>query len=210
MTSNPHPAVAQYLGRLERSLGDLPVAQRREIVAEIEEHVTAALAEIGPEPSEASVRNMLERLGEPAAVAAEARERFGARAKKARWTDPVAIFLLLFGGFLFVVGWVAGLVLLWTSDAWDLRDKLIGTLVVPGGLATAGAASIMSIGDGGCDTPVPVGGAISPPSCPASRPDVWSVILLGVLVIAPIVTAIYLSRRLQRARATNLAELATA
>ena len=31
--------------------------------------------------------------------------------------------------------WVVGVVLLWRSRAWTLRDKLIGTLVVPGGLA---------------------------------------------------------------------------
>jgi hypothetical protein len=34
-----------------------------------------------------------------------------------------------------VVGWVIGVVLLWLSPTWTAREKLIGTFVVPGGLA---------------------------------------------------------------------------
>jgi hypothetical protein len=49
--------------------------------------------------------------------------------------ETAAIALLLVGGFLWGVGWLAGAVLLCLSDAWSLRDKLVGTLVVPGGLA---------------------------------------------------------------------------
>lgn len=33
--------------------------------------------------------------------------------------------------------WVAGVVLLWRSRAWSTRDKLVGTLLVPGGVAFA-------------------------------------------------------------------------
>ena len=46
-----------------------------------------------------------------------------------------AIFLLLFGGFALGIGWVVGLVLLWSSRAWSTLDKLVGTFVLPGGLA---------------------------------------------------------------------------
>jgi hypothetical protein len=49
--------------------------------------------------------------------------------------ETAAIVLLLLGGFLWGVGWLAGVVLLWLSDAWSPRDKLLGTLVVPCGLA---------------------------------------------------------------------------
>lgn len=49
----------------------------------------------------------------------------------------LTIGLLLFGGLAVpVVGWVAGSVLLWTSAEWRRRDKIIGTLVVPGGLGS--------------------------------------------------------------------------
>jgi hypothetical protein len=52
--------------------------------------------------------------------------------------DPreiVAIVLLLIGGVVIpVLGWAVGVVLLWLSPRWGLRDKLLGTLVWPGGL----------------------------------------------------------------------------
>jgi hypothetical protein len=47
------------------------------------------------------------------------------------WT----IGLLSFGGFLGILGWVIGVYLLWTSSSWTRREKVIGTFVLPGGLA---------------------------------------------------------------------------
>jgi hypothetical protein len=41
------------------------------------------------------------------------------------------IILLLIGGFIFYVGWFVGLVLLWSSRAWSIKDKWIGTLLLP-------------------------------------------------------------------------------
>jgi hypothetical protein len=38
------------------------------------------------------------------------------------------------GGILLGVGWIVGVVLLWTSTVWNRRDKLAGTLLLPGGL----------------------------------------------------------------------------
>lgn len=50
------------------------------------------------------------------------------------WT---ALLLLPFGGLLIpLVGWLVGVVLLWRSRVWTRLDKLIGTLVVPGGYGT--------------------------------------------------------------------------
>lgn len=46
------------------------------------------------------------------------------------------MILLPLGSFAFGVGWLVGLILLWSSRMWTIRDKLIGTLIVPGGLAT--------------------------------------------------------------------------
>jgi predicted permease len=45
-----------------------------------------------------------------------------------------ALLLLTIGSFVIpVIGWAAGIVLLWTSEAWNRRDKIIGTLLTPGG-----------------------------------------------------------------------------
>jgi hypothetical protein len=50
---------------------------------------------------------------------------------------------------VFLVGWLVGVVLLWSSTVWTLRDKLIGTLVIPGGLATALIVIELSLIGGG-------------------------------------------------------------
>jgi hypothetical protein len=137
MMTGSERAVGEYLDRLERSLRRLPPRQRRAILEEVGEHLDDALAEPGPDPAEAAVRTALDRLGDPDDIAREARARFGMGSGVPSWTDALAIVLLLLGGFLWVSGWIAGVVLLWMSDVWSTRDKLVGTLVVPGGLLPA-------------------------------------------------------------------------
>ena len=51
------------------------------------------------------------------------------------WHENLAIVLLVVGGAFWGFGWFAGVVLLWLSEVWTVRDKLIGTFVVPGGLS---------------------------------------------------------------------------
>jgi hypothetical protein len=133
-TDTLHPLAADYLESLRRAGRDLPAGRRRELLAEIEGHLSE---EIEPGASDAQALTVLDRLGEPEAIIAaemprpeEAPERRGV----AEWA---AIILLPFGGFIFGVGWLVGLILLWSSRAWTTRDKWIGTLVIPGGLATA-------------------------------------------------------------------------
>src|SRR4051812_43298894 len=125
-----------YLDRLHRSLRDVPAAQREGIISEIVTHIDEAL-DAEPDDSEASLRNVLDRVGDPEEIASEARERLGIRTPRTSWLDSLAIVLLLLGGFLWGIGWIAGVVLLWLSDVWTTRQKIIGTLVIPGGLATA-------------------------------------------------------------------------
>jgi uncharacterized membrane protein len=59
-----HREVGEYLRRLRRSMGDVPAERREEILAEIEEHI-AELLEENPAETEADVRNVLERVGNP-------------------------------------------------------------------------------------------------------------------------------------------------
>src|SRR5687767_11415213 len=127
--------VANYLKRLEKELSDLPRARRRELVEEISEHIDEARSGLEAQ-SEAEMRTLLDRLGDPADIAAEARERFGVQPKKSGAVEVGALILLPIGGVIVpVLGWVVGVVLLWVSDVWSKREKLIGTFAVPGGLA---------------------------------------------------------------------------
>ena len=104
-TDTLHPLAADYLERLRRAGRGLPPGRRRELLAEIEGHLSEA---IEPGASDAEALTVLDRLGEPEAIIAaempppdELQDRRGTR----EWT---AIILLLFGGFIFVVGWFAG------------------------------------------------------------------------------------------------------
>lgn len=50
-----------------------------------------------------------------------------------RW-DAWAPWLIIFGPVASGLGWVAGVLILWTSPTWGRRDQLIATLVPPAGL----------------------------------------------------------------------------
>lgn len=199
MNGTKLPEAERYLKDLERELADLPGSRRREIVGDIREHIEEAAAERG---EEAQIRTILEELGDPETIAAEARERFGITRTKATAAEGFAIVLLLVGAVVIPgVGWIIGAVLLWTSRVWTLRHKLIGTFLVPGGLALAFYFGIFATGgSSGCSTPlrkgqVPTGQRGVVCESEVIGPDVWWTILLVFLVVAPIVTAIYLGRR---------------
>ena len=199
MTTSSERVMDDYLGRLEHSLSDVPAAQRKVIIAEIVTHIDEALAE-EPDDSEASVRNVLDRVGDPEEIASEAREDLDIRRPKTSVLDPLALVLLLIGGFLYLVGWIAGVVFLWLSDVWSTRQKIIGTLFVPGGLVAPlllflGSATylLLDFGVGGEATTVCEGGA-------SLLSQFLLVGLLIFLVVAPIATSIYLGRVLVRAR----------
>ena len=102
MTTTQNPIVGSYLRRLDAALSSLPDDERRQIRDGIEEHVAAALAELDS-PTEAEIRGVLARLGDPETIAAEAHERvetksaaFGLLTKALLWIGAiVGVFDLL-------------------------------------------------------------------------------------------------------------------
>jgi uncharacterized membrane protein len=199
--------VDDYLKQLDSELADVPRLRRKEIVEEISEHIAEARA-ASPSQGEAEIRTLLDRLGDPAEIASEAKERFGVQPRKSRALEIATLLLLLVGGVVLpVIGWLIGVVLLWVSDAWDSRDKLIGTLVVPGGLLLP--LALLTIGTsagGGCSTPVPAAGAREAAACidGSGGINVLSLIAVTVLLLAPLATTAYLARRMRRPTATAL------
>ena len=147
MNTTENRAVKSYLRRLDTALHDLPAARRREIVAEIETHIAEELTQLPAEPTDAQVMDLLDRVGEPEAIAAESREASGSDRPKAGALETATLVLLLIGGLILpIIGWIVGAVLLWISNVWTTRDKLIGTLIVPGGLALPFALGFLSSG----------------------------------------------------------------
>lgn len=148
MTERPDARVRAYLDELDRQLRGLPRERRREIVRDIAAHIDAELALAGRSagvgvslakpsgPGADLIGDVLDRLGPPAEIAQAARAESPAVRARIAGRDIAAIVLLLLGGFAFAIGWVVGVVLLWTSPAWRVRDKIVATLLVPGGLVT--------------------------------------------------------------------------
>ena len=110
MKATAEHLVDDYLKRLNRELAGVPRARRRELVQEIAGHIAEARGDLEKQ-SEAEIRTLLDRIGEPADVAAEARERFGARPRRSGW-DVVALITVITAitlVALFVVAVVLGL-----------------------------------------------------------------------------------------------------
>ncbi|MFF0479313.1 HAAS signaling domain-containing protein [Streptomyces sp. NPDC004284] len=141
MTGTEHPLVTDYLATIEREASFLPAGRREELLADLREHLAVA---VGDEEDPKAVRTALERLGSPAAIVAAARaeepEAPAAattavpKAQQNRTRTVVTAVLLGMTGFAglagslpAVVALIVGLVLLWTSDAWDRGTKVLAT-----------------------------------------------------------------------------------
>jgi hypothetical protein len=145
---------AEYLKELDQALAGLPRSRRREVLDEVVARGDFA--------------------GDPAEIAAAARARYGVGPDPSSWREVATLFLLPIGGVAIpVAGWLVGVVLLWQSNAWTRRDKLIGTLVIPGGLLTPFVVLTLVSG--------PLG-----------------VAALVALFVAPLVSAYHLARRMRR------------
>jgi hypothetical protein len=151
-TMQRDPLVDDYLRRLDASAAGLPHERRRELVAEIDEHIEAALAE-HEAADETTVRNVLERLGPPEEIAAAA-EPSPPQPTRGR-LETTALIVLSASFLVPFAGYLIGAVLVVSSGAWAARDKLIGLLIPPavvllgGGLIVAVAARPNEGGGGG-------------------------------------------------------------
>jgi hypothetical protein len=196
MTSKADKLVADYLQRLDTALRGLPRARRRELLQEISDHIAEARAGFDSE-DEAGVRTLLDRLGDPADIADEARARFGVKPRRRGFVEVAALILLPVGGVVLpVIGWFVGVVLLWISDAWNTRDKLIGTFVIPGGLLLPLGLLLLATGSGAGPCVETGTGPDCPTDATGSR-DILLIALVAVLLLAPLASAVYLARRLR-------------
>ena len=198
MSSTADKLVEDYLKRLKGETSDLPRAARRELIQEISDHIAEARADASA-ASEVETRNVLDRVGEPAEIAAEARERFGVGGRPRRLEIAALILLPIGGVVLPVLGWLVGVTLLWISDAWTTRDKLIGTLIVPGGLLLPLALGLLGSGSGSCIEISSGGpGPRTARTCDdGSDIDFLKLALIAVIALAPLATTAYLALRMK-------------
>jgi uncharacterized membrane protein len=215
-----HPLAQAYLWRLRDAARGLPAARRDELLEEVEAHIVES---IPSSASEAEVRQALDRLGDPEAIVAEEQDspaapaqvdreppesttpnpvvtEIRAVARRGHTLEWIAIALLLVGGFIIpVFGWFAGVVLLWISNVWSVGDKLLGTLVFPGGLAAVVTGVVITgfraVDATSCFVEPFRGREFCPP--PGSS---LLISLVGLLLaVAPILVAIHLGRKVRKA-----------
>jgi hypothetical protein len=192
-----HPLAVEYLKELRRRARDLPRSRREDLVADIEAH----LAETVPSGmAHAEARSAIDRLGAPdeIVVAELGANPLPRRRGTLEWST---IILLLAGGVAIpVIGWLAGVVLLWISRTWTLRDKLWGTLVVPGGLLPAVWLWFLPVDITSCvgaaGQNVCVGGT-------TTAQQSINIAFFAVVLVLPVCTAVYLARRAQRPLGTR-------
>ncbi len=114
--------VDDYLSRLEEAAAHLQRSRRAELIAEIREHIEAALRE-EEAAGEVAVRNVLERLGPPEEIV-EAAEPAPEAEQRPTGKLEVAAMVTLVVPF---IGWLFGIAMVLISRAWSNREKTIGT-----------------------------------------------------------------------------------
>jgi hypothetical protein len=209
-----HPLAEDYLRRLRRTGRQLPPERLRELLAEIERHLSEAIP-LGTSDHEAL--EALERLGAPVDIVEAERPPGHGPVDRRSWREWAAVILLPLGGFALGVGWLVGLVLLWSSRLWTTREKLIGTLIVPGGIATALLVVVLTGTKRRCTsfaTVDPSTGALvgraavhcTPSAGPSLATTALHIALLVFVVLGPVVSAVFLARR-ARDRSVFIAQL---
>jgi hypothetical protein len=116
--------VRRYLTQLGAALQGVGAARRHEILTGVREHIEEQRTGLDPGDA-ASVLTLLDKVGDPATIAAEA----GAPPPGSRRWDAWAPWLIIFGPIASGLGWIAGMLILWPSPTWSRRDKLVATVV---------------------------------------------------------------------------------
>lgn len=179
-TSDGAQSVEHYLRELTTTARVLPPARRKELIDDVRSHIEVTLAEGDQDP--ASVRAVLDGLGEPREIVASALADDAAQPVRfstgITGLEITAVVLLLLGGFLIGMGWLAGVLLLWASPRWRVADKVLGALVLPWGLV------------------IPVDVALQ-------NPQFWrtagSSAVMVAFLVAPIIMALWLTYRARKA-----------
>ena len=239
MSTDDDQLVEDYLRELHAAAQGLPADRHDELIEEITAHIAEARQSDG---SPLAVRNILDRLGDPADIVRAAADTppgspawsgapgsgagypaaAAAQPGRAGALELAAVLFLLLGGIVIpVLGWFIGVVLLWMSPRWTAKDKLLGTLVWPGGLlapalllVAGGAAGLLATSETICTTANPDVAQVSSSQQTVAQTAThcttsggiglppWLVITLGLILLilavaGPLWTA---SRLLRRAR----------
>lgn len=190
--------VEEFLAELSRALESVDPGLRRELVTSIEEHIAEGRRNLDPNDEEA-IRNLLDRIGSPHQLAAELTEE---EPDAHSAIDRATPWFVLFGGLALGLGWLVGLYGLWTSRTWRQWDRLLGTLVWPGGIAAV--VLFMGLLSGGEYCRSSGGNAGSPPTSVCIKHGVsqlaspWPLVVTLLVIVAPLLVFMRLTSVLSR------------
>lgn len=209
MSSNSRVAaqrlISDYLLQVQEATARLLPDARTELLTQLGDHIRDARAGLDDGDVDGA-RAILDSLGTPAQIAAAAFNEpdampSGRTAAEKRY-DLITVLLLSVGSLCIpIIGWLAGVYMLWNGPRWTLRDKLLGTLVWP--LGPTGLLMVRVL--------IPIGGSVEvctlePPAvCTTeSAPPMW----LGYLAVGPYlplalllstaIVCLYLAKRTRR------------
>lgn len=162
------PEVGSYLSALEARMANLPADQSEEILFGVREHIAEALERGGQSTTEVLISlgspdDIIAGLTDPGltgtgmqhinvqqpptqqTLVQQPRLQQPGRPNyqsSTLWVVATAI-LLPFGIFLAGVGYLFGLAGLWMGTRWKLWEKIMGTLLFPGGMLGAFYATVL-------------------------------------------------------------------
>jgi hypothetical protein len=196
-TGQADKLVRHYLAQLDTALQGVEASRGQEILAEVHGHIEEGRTGLDPDDT-ASVRNLLYRVGDPAAIAAEA----GAPPPGSRRWDAWAPWLIIFGPVASGLGWIAGMLILWPSPTWNRRDKLVATVVPLAGLVALFFGLVAALGGSAACTGHALHG---PAGCTAkgiTLPLAVAILLAVVGLAAHVLPPIHLMRTRRQQRST--------
>jgi uncharacterized membrane protein len=203
-----------YLARLTVAAMDLSPSVRVELIADVRAHIAEA-RDREPEETDATILNILDRLGDPELLVVEARQRPTPVSSKqsSAWPGLYQSGILEIGALVLLpFVWVIGIILLWLSPAWKTRDKVIGSVFSLGGypgifiIGGAFGHRIISVTTGGnsCTSSTDSAGNVTQACTSMLAWEVIGLILsvaLAVIVwLLPVITSVYLALRLRAGR----------
>ncbi len=190
-----HPLAVAWLDRVERLAADLPAGERAELLADLRDHLDAALA---GEPDDATVAAVVNRLGDPADVVAAARSDTPAPATSmpppaadapAGLTggEVVALATLILAGLvgLFVwplslLLWAVGIAAMAVAGRWR-GGEVLGMILLPVVWAVPVVSVVAPVGMSSTTCQMDASGA---ESCVTQQSGLGGpLVLVGVLVL---------------------------
>lgn len=195
---NSDPRIVSYLTALRQALDRTAPNQTEGVLAEINEHIVETVRDGQTGGHEVDIESIIRSLGPVESIANAAgsapyhspeptpRPRF----LGTRLGAIVTVLALTFGGLILpVLGWIVGLVMLWSSPGWRRRDKLIGTIVSPSVWMVTIIFGFMLWSSPSDITTVCLVGASCSPGVEATSFGFGQLVSVALLVSAPLLVA---------------------